>query len=29
MDDALHAAHSALHQRFDALKAQIGQIHRV
>ena len=27
MDDALHATDIALHQRFDALKAQIGQIH--
>jgi hypothetical protein len=27
MDDALHATHRALHQRFDALKAQLSQIH--
>ena len=27
MDEALHTTHIALHQRFDALKAQIGQIH--
>jgi hypothetical protein len=27
MDDAIHATHIALHQRFDALKAQIGAIH--
>ena len=27
MDDAVHATHIALHQRFDVLKAQLGQIH--
>ena len=26
-DDAVHAAHIALHQRFDALKDQLAQIH--
>src|SRR5262249_5370638 len=27
MDDTAHAAHTALHQRFDALKAELDQIH--
>jgi len=27
IDDAAHAAHSALHQRFAALKDQLAQIH--
>jgi hypothetical protein len=27
IDDAVHATHIALHQRFDALKAQLGEIH--
>ena len=27
MDEALHATHIALHQRFDALKTQIHEIH--
>jgi hypothetical protein len=27
MDDAVHATHIAFHQRFDALKAQISQVH--
>jgi len=27
MDDAAHATHIALHQRFNALKDQIAQIH--
>jgi len=27
MDEALHATHITLHQRFDTLKAQLGQIH--
>jgi hypothetical protein len=26
IDDAVHVAHIALHQRFDALKAQLGQV---
>ena len=26
-DDAAHTAHIALHQRFDAIKDQIAQIH--
>ena len=27
MDEAMYATHQALHQRFDALKAQLGEIH--